>query len=259
MSGFRLGKRVARHDARVPYFSKHGAVMPMPPPNSNWYADVESWKMLANNEVGDCVLAAIMHLIYQQESYTQAPAKPTPPTDAEAIAAYSAVTGYVPGNAATDQGTYVMGAGGAMSYWTTHGITCGGTLNKPLAFLQVGKNPVEYRQTISMFSNLLIGIELPEAIVAPDDVPTVWRDFSGPIAGGHEILLVGYETLPSGVYYDLVSWGALYRCTEEFLLAVVDEAVTVLNPAFMNAQGIDPAGVDLASLQAGMDALRATG
>jgi hypothetical protein len=132
-------------------------------------------------------------------------------------------------------------------------------LNKPLAFLQVGKNPVEYRQAISTFSNLLVGIQLPEAIVSPDVVPDVWRDFSGPVAGGHEILLVGYETLPSGVYYDLVSWGSLYRCTEEFLLRVIEEAATVLNPAFMNAQGTSPAGTDLASLQASMAALGAMG
>lgn len=255
----KLGKRPARHDARVPFFSRHGAIMPMPPASSNWYADVATWEMLANDQVGDCVFAAILHLILQQESYTMAPAKPALPTDAEAIAAYSAVTGYVPGNPATDQGTYMLGAGGAMAYWASHGITCGGVLNKPLAFLQVGKNPVEYRQAISTFSNLLVGIQLPEAIVSPDVVPDVWRDFSGPVAGGHEILLVGYETLPSGVYYDLVSWGSLYRCTEEFLLRVIEEAATVLNPAFMNAQGTSPAGTDLASLQASMAALGAMG
>lgn len=254
----KLGKRPARHDPRVPHFSKHSAALPAPPTNSNWFADVGSWQMLANDQVGDCVCAAILHLILQQESYTLAPTKPVLPTDAEAIALYSAVTGYVPGNPATDQGTYMLGAGGAMSYWSTHGVTCGGTLNKPLAFLQVG-NATEYKQAISLFSNLLIGIRLPQAIVAADEVPEVWCDFSGPIAGGHEIILVGYETLPSGVYYDLVSWGQLYRCTEEFLLGTVDEAVTVLNPAFMNAQGLNPAGINLAALQADMAALQSEG
>lgn len=253
----RLGKREALHDPRIPRLSRHAATLARAPAASNWWATVSDWKVLGNDTCGDCVQAAMLHLIYQQASYTSPGLAPVP-TEAEAVAFYSATTGYIPGNAATDQGTYVLGAQGAMARWFQDGVVCGGVKNHVTSFLQITRpEPEEWRVAISLFSNLLIGLQLPRSIVDGDTVPYDWADPTGPIAGGHEVLVVGYQTLPSGVYYDLISWGQHYVASEAFLLQVVDEAVTVLNPAFLNAVGADPVGLDQETLLADMEALRA--
>lgn len=253
----KLGKRHARHDPRVPRLSMHATALPPPPPSSNWWATVGDWPMLANDIAGDCVEAAMMHLIYQQASYTTPGLAPIP-TAAETLAFYSAVTGYIPGNDATDQGSFVLGSSGAMARWFRDGIVCGGVPNHVTSFLQITQpRPEEWRQSISLFSNLLIGVHLPLSIIDGDAVPECWRDFAGPIAGGHEVLVCGYQTLNSGVYYDLISWGSHYVATEDFLLHTLDEAVTVLNPAFLNALGVNPVGIDHTALLADMESMRA--
>lgn len=252
----RLGKRPARHDHRVPYLHKHAAALPLPPPSANWHDKVPAWGMLANDQVGDCVEAAVLHQIYQNLCYTMPDAAPVP-TDQDAIDFYAAAAGYVPGNASTDQGSVMIGPGGVMEFWQTKGVPFAGTINQVSAYLQVSiQHPVEWRQAISIFGSLLFGLQVPESIINADTVPAVWSDASGPVAGGHEILLVGYETTGQGVVYDLVSWGALYKATEAFLLATTDEAVCAYDKAFLTASGLDPAGIDQDALMADMDALR---
>lgn len=254
---YRLGKREARHDMRIPRMSKHAPGLPPPPPSVNWFSDIGDWFLLGNDTVGDCVEAAVMHTILQQTSYAMAPVPPPQPTDAEAISFYSGATGYVPGDASTDQGSFVLGPGGVMEYWLKTGVVCGGVLNRPTGFLQITQpSPHEWRQALSSFGNLLVGLQLPEAIVSSDVTPEVWSHHTGPVAGGHEVLLVGYQTTSHGTLYDLVSWGQLFKATEAFLLAVADEVVTVVDTAFMNLKGVDAAGIDLAALEADMATLR---
>lgn len=252
----KCGKLPARHDHRIASLHQHQAALPPPPDSANWYANVPAWGMLANDQVGDCVEAAVMHQIYQNLCYTR-PGEALAPTDVDTLGLYSAVTGYVPGNESTDQGTYVLGPGGMMEYWHTHGVSYGGRVDQVSAYLQVSTTrPVEWRQSISLFGSLLTGILVPTSIAESSVVPPVWSDASGDIAGGHEILLVGYETSPDGVLYDLVSWGNLYRATEAFLLAACDEMVVAYDPDFVNASGVNAVGVNEATLLADMLALR---
>lgn len=254
-----LGKNPAIRDVRVPRFGAHAAGLPPPPAAANWYADVPEWGMLANDSIGCCVEAAVLHMILQMTSYVS-PGHAPLPTEAEAVAFYSAATGYVPGNISTDQGSYVLGHGGVMEYWATTGVMCGGVLNRPTAFLQLrAKDPVHWQQAVATFGSLAIGIQLPESIVSGDDVPFVWDNPLGPSAGGHEVLLVGYQPTRDGILWDLVSWGTLYRTTTAFLMATLDEAVCVYDKAFMNALGTNPAGVDEATLVASMESLRSEG
>jgi hypothetical protein len=250
---YRLGKKAARIDNRVPYLAAHKAKLPPPPADVNWYADIGSWPMLLNDQYGDCVEAAVLHCIQQMSAYAGAPLMPV---DEDALTFYEGATGFNPADPNSDQGSYVMGPGGVTEYWHNHGVTCGGVLNKVTAVLQLRRgNMNEFQQGVYIFGGCLTGIQLPEAIMAGDSIPAVWSDFNGPVAGGHEIWIDGYQTLNSGRTYDLISWGQRYRCTEEFLQHVMDEAVVVVDPAEINARGVDGAGLSMAQLTADMAAL----
>lgn len=250
-----LGKREAVLDHRVPRLMVQAGGLPPPPAESNWYAGVPEWGMLANDRAGCCVDAAILHMIWQQRCYTGAPNPP--PTDEEALAFYSANTGYDPSDPLTDQGSYVLGPNGALQYWLTHGVTCGGVPNHPAAFMQVHVTvPMQWRRAIHYFGSAMIGLRLPESIAAGPEVPFVWRDPSGPVAGGHEVLAVGYQTVGTDVLYDIVSWGARYRVTEAFLLGCMDEIVCVYDRESFLARGISPAGISEINLLSQMTALR---
>ncbi len=254
---FCLGKRQARHDARVPLLSSHTRALSPPPPSSNWNTEVADWKELANNSIGDCTSAAVLHLIMQQSAFAN-PGAGLVATDAEAIAFYSAVTGYNPADPNSDQGAYMLGPHGVIDVWTKDGITCGGVLNHPTAVLQVKTSDTsQWRQAIHTFGSLLIGLNLPENVVSGSDVPFVWSDPSGPVAGGHEVLCTAYLTVGDEVLYDVISWGRTFRCTETFLLATLDEAITVYDRISLDSRGISPAGFSEVALLADMAALRA--
>jgi hypothetical protein len=243
----KLGKRPARYDPAVPRMSifTRGR-LPPPPAYSNWYADISDWGMLMNDTWGDCFEAAILHWIMEQSAYA---GKPLVATNAEVLAFYS-YTGFDPNDPSTDQGTYGMGRGGAFDFWKVHGVMCGGQLDKVTAYMQImRKDPIEWMQGINYFGGMLVGLQLPEAILAANTVPDVWYDYNGPVAGGHEILVNGYQTVGSTRLYDLISWGAHYRATEDFLMHCVDETVVVVDPIMINAQGLDAAGFSFAELQ----------
>lgn len=251
----KFGKKEARPDHRIKRLSAASLDLPAPPMDSNWYAAIGDWPMCGNDEVGDCVEAAVLHLIQSFSTYA---GSPLIPTTAEAVTFYEKAAGYNPTDPNTDQGSYVMGPGGVMEYWHNNGVMCGGQLNKPQAFLQITqKNPIEWQQGVSIFGGVLTGLQLPEAIVSGDEAPFVWENFDGPVAGGHEVLIVGYETLNSGRYYDLVSWGQLYRASEKFLLHCVDETVVVVDPVAINARGLNAADLSLASLTTNLSKLGA--
>src|SRR5579872_5931442 len=110
-SDVRLGRLPAVHDLRVPRFARLSPGLPPPPAQSCWYADIPSWGMLANDQARDCVEAAILHCIMQQDAYLH-PGSGLVATSREALAFYSALTGYDPNDPATDNGSLVMGPKG---------------------------------------------------------------------------------------------------------------------------------------------------
>jgi len=255
-----LGRKPAVADPRVPFLhwlDRRSAPLPDPPPWANWYAGVPEWPMLGNDIAGDCVCAMAGHATQQFSNYRDQELTPT--TD-EALALYSAITGYDPTNPATDQGTVVMGPSGLMQYWATHGVVFGGANSKAGGFAQVQIEPRldSVRQAIHYFGGIGLGINLPECVVAGAMIPYMWGDFAGAVAGGHEVWVDGYDVSVGGTrYFDFVSWGQRYRMTAEFLLAVSEEAVAIYDADSINARGLNADGIDVATLTAAMASLAA--
>src|SRR5579859_6866009 len=128
----KLGRQPAVADDRVPLLKT--ASLPAPPPSANSYAAVGEWFMLGNDLVGDCVEACIGHATLAATTYA---GDEKVPTDAEALALYSDVTGYDPANPATDQGTIILGPGGAVNFWAKNGVVFGGVRSFAKGFAQV--------------------------------------------------------------------------------------------------------------------------
>lgn len=250
----KMGKNAAVVDHRVPRMSIATPGLPPPPKAANWYGSVKAWPMLANDQYGDCVEAAILHCIEQLSGYAM---HLKVPTEAEAVSFYEQATGFNPLDLNTDQGSYVLGQGGVMEFWLNRGVVCGGVLNKVDAFLQITKrNPTEWMQGIHFFGGMLTGLQIPESIISGNTVPALWKDFTGPIAGGHEIWINGYEPTPSGRVYHLVSWGQMFQATEAFLEHCIDETCVVVNTIEINSRGVNAAGYSLDKLMADMAKLK---
>lgn len=253
---YKLGKREARHDMRLPMLTKHAPDLPPPPPSSNWYAAIAEVDMLGNDLWGCCVEATACHFLEEIALYIN-PGKPLKVSTAECLAIYSQITGFnpnagPPGSNPTDQGTYVLGPGGMLEYWIKNGITVGGKLNKLTNGMRVDiKNTTQVKQAIHLFGGVLMGATM----VASDlQQPFMWDLRNGPVEGGHEFLVNGYETLPHGTVYDLETWDGHRRMSEAWMLAAADEAVVVYNEAFFNARGVSPGGIDKTALLADMQA-----
>lgn len=255
----KLGKLPARRDRRIPPLTKHLPTLAAPPQNVNWYAAVPLVPMLGNDKWGDCVPCTVCHYLQLAKKYV-APSGFLQATEDEALAIYSAVTGFnasagPPGSNPTDQGTYMLGPGGMVEYWIKHGVTVGGKLDKLEAVAQVDvKNHTLMKQALWLFGALLVGAEIAEGDM---EVEFMWQlgSRTGQILGGHEFLVVGYETLASGfTVWDIHTWDGHRRMTSDWMDAALDEAIIVYNDAFINSRGMTGAGVTKEALLEDMKA-----
>lgn len=206
--------------------------------------------ILGNDFCGCCVFASIMHYLQLCANYTLQPL-PQDPTVDETVGSYSAVTGFDPNNlVATDKGTVFAGAGGAAEYWIKNGIVCG-TVKNNLTNIST----VDYRNIDLIKYALTLGPLFVGAIIRNDDAtsPYMWDVGNSPIDGGHMFLFTGFEVLSSGkTYFDVLTWNGMWRATDAWVLAQVDEMYSPLNQAFFNKNNIDPAGIDWNALSSAL-------
>ena len=252
-----FGRKNAVADTRVPRFSMVTKRLIKPPPSCNWFAAVGEWKMLANDNYSCCVESAAFHALLQFSTYAS---RPINPTDVDVLDFYAKSAGYVPGDPTTDNGSYVLGPTGALPYWHDHGIMVNGKVNKLTAFLQATLNPEEWKQAVFTFGGAMIGLNLPDYIVASPDIPYVWDVLPGkgnaPIVGGHEVWVDGYMNVVNEDLFEFVSWGERFRMTKTFMLKYVDEVAVLYNHVAMNKLGMDARGLpesELLALMSGMN------
>jgi hypothetical protein len=221
--------------------------LPPAPLAADWTTHLPSgdWGMLGNDAVGDCAEAAIGHMI---QSWTAQTGHPANVTAHQIIAAYSAITGYVPGDDRTDNGSMILDV---LNYARNHGIAG----HKIGAFIQMEPGNVDHvKDAVSMFDGLDIGLNLP--ITAQRQ--SVWSvtNLSGPGApgswGGHSVSVHKYDSRGLTV----VTWGALQRMTWNFFRYYCDEAYAILSPDWITSTGRAPSGFDRATLMADLAALR---
>jgi hypothetical protein len=207
-----------------------------PPPSVDYYSKVpaSSWGMDGNDRVGDCTCAEVDHTTKARQ--VVAGNTEVRSSDAEVLAAYSAVTGYDPnqtdssGNNPTDQGAEMQAV---RDYWRKHGISLGGKPDKLTLFAQVDhRDLMLIRWCIWRFGAVALGINFPASAMDQFNAGKPWSVVSGsPIDGGHAISAIGYDAR----YVYVVTWGQVQKMDWAFFTAYVEEAWTDLSADWVNA------------------------
>lgn len=210
------------------------------------------WGMLANDRIGDCVIAMMLHSIedFHLDAGTPVPAF----TDQDAIGIYSAITGYDPSNPNSDRGT---DESTAMRYWEAPGLGTGdGATHTIAATVAVDPSHLnECRIAIDEFVDLQVGIALPLTAQGQTEWTVVGNGNSGKSApgswGGHGIPYREYD----GETFKCVTWGSELLLTVPFHSDYAQAAHVVVTERMLSNQGIGPSGVDWDDLIADIKAL----
>lgn len=243
----KLGKLPVRHDARTLKLSSYLHTPPPVPASADWGGKVRAWGMLANDTVGDCTCAGAGHadMLWTANASTEVAV-----TDAEVLAAYSAITGYTPSDPSTDQGANMLDV---LNYWRKAGIA-GISIN---SYVSVDwTKPAEVAAAIFLFGSLYIGVNLPQSAEDAFNAGQPWTDTTDTnILGGHCVLLTGYDQKAGTVR--LVTWGQEITASMAWLKAYCEEAYAALTGWWIEATGISPSGFNLLQLQADLSAVTA--
>lgn len=257
----KLGKKAQKIDQRTLQFHRYltparhlvGVAGPHPPASMGYTSKCETtyfvpWPMMLNDAIGDCTTAAAGHMIGE---WTADAGRPFMPSDNDVLAAYEAVSGYVPGDSSTDNGAAMLDV---LNYWRQAGIA-----GHPItAYAQVNPaNKLEVEQALYLFGSVYIGINLPLSVQGRpfwsvpsygpvnDGAPGSW--------GGHCVPIVGYSD--AGMH--VVTWGQKITMSWSFLKTYSDEAYAVLSLDWIGAGKLSVSGFDIDALLADLQTITA--
>lgn len=249
----KLGKKARRLRTDTPAFGdflEKAASWPAVAAQGWEYAiAVNGLEMLGNDRYGDCAQAGAMHLIQAQTANAGAPLHGTLE---QTLALYTALTGFSPADPATDQGTDLLSL---LEYWKGTGIEVTGAQGNTVTHRILGwaaldlTSIAQMRYASYIFGGTYLGIQCPRS--ALEDMSNWTYKAGSPIEGGHCIPGLGQ----GGAGGHVASWGRAIPYTWEFALKYLDEGYVVVSPAWVEAQGKSPSGLDLNGLLAAMKTL----
>ena len=251
MKHYKLGRKPKSGHDKLPKFenflsAKYGSEAPPLPPIPSaidWGGKITNWGMMENDQVGDCVLAAIGHadMVYTSNASTL-----ITPSDDDILGAYSDITGYVYGNKDTDHGTNLVEA---MNYWQSKGL--GG--RKIVSYVAANPDNIEHvKAAIALFGSIIVGVDLPDDAEATFEAGNPWTNAANRnYEGGHGMEAHGYDE--NFIY--LTTWGRVQRATWGWMLAFCNETLVPISADWFNAVGYSPNGFNMAQLMADQAAL----
>jgi hypothetical protein len=244
MDRFKYGKKRARAGAVKLKLRDYLDLsqLPTPPVNFGHYGlETQPWGMLGNDQYGDCYWAGACHehmlfgaMSKQLYSFS---------TD-NALAAYSAATGFNESDSNTDQGTDMQE--GAAFRQKTGIADFNGNVHKVAAYLSLEPGNINEQMIAAyLFGAVGLGFEMPESAQDQFNADQPWDVVAGStIEGGHYVPLMGRNDI-NGL---ICTWGKIQPFTPAFHAAYNDEAIVYLsNEIFSGDKTID--GFNLAQLQ----------
>jgi hypothetical protein len=245
--------RPARGAKKLQFHEYLGTALPQFPTICDYTAKASPSlsRIYLNDQLGDCVIAGGAHVRGITSGNNGGSSVVF--TDDQIQQQYSAITGYVPGNPATDNGTDEVTA---MNWWMQNGWPDGVKL---AGWVAVRASMA--RMALYLFENLFFGVELPDAWVnnMPSGPGFTWDVAGAPDQNnGHCFIGGGYT--PAG--FTICTWGMLGTLTD----AALEEYATssgggelyalVSHDMISKASAKAPNGLAWADLQADMQAFR---
>ena len=237
---YRLGRLPAQIPAGLHDLTYYTAgPLPKPPP-SVAVPSVPDWNMDGNDEYGDCGVAALNHAFMAAAADTrEAESFPLP---SEVVSYYLAYTG------GQDSGV-------VLSQFLAYARQRGFYGHTIAGYAPVAVHDVPTLQfAIDAYDFAYVGITVSEDMMAAVQGPPPWtwtpEDLGGGEAGGHCIILAGYD---SNWLYG-ITWGSVIRIAYPAWHQMSDEAWAVL-PGELVAAKADGHGMNLAALQADLNKL----
>ncbi len=253
----KLGKLPRREDRRhrTLQFKNYRLpeILPTPPPEISYVVKVPSWPMLLNDQLGDCVIAAMGHMVQQWTYFASGGVAMQTMTNAEALAAYEAIGGYNPVDPSTDQGCDMLTA---LNYWRKHGIMVGGKLHKIGGFVEIDRTLVDLRETEWLFGNSFTGLALPTAVQGANKWTVPNGGIYSPVGqpggwGGHCVPAMAESPETASC----ITWGTRLKMSHNFFGDYCDESYAVLSEDWLTAKGETLTGFNLAQLRNDIAAL----
>jgi hypothetical protein len=218
-------------------------------------SQVSSWPMYLNDQLGDCTIAGAAHMLTAMCVYA---GHPEPSFPGEVIqAAYSAVSGYVPGDESTDNGADMQTV---LEYLRQDGLAdATGKVHKVAGYALIG-NPANEQllgSVLEATGTVYYGIACPDSALTQFSAGEPWTYVPGPPPqDGHCIVLQRrLATGTASAVDEWVTWGQLQRGTFGFAAHYGEEAYFVASEDWVETTGADPEGLDLAQLLADMSSV----
>jgi hypothetical protein len=204
-----------------------------------WDKAVTHWSVLLNDRIGDCVVAAGLHM---RQCWTANAGDEFIPSDGLAQAEYSALTGYNPNTGENDNG---VDENVFCQTWQTAGL--GGNKADGTAVINY-TNLDLMKFSIEVFGGVLIGTQVTQQCEDQFDAGQPWQDgwFFSPVKGLHGIPVLGYDTN----YFYACTWGGIVAITPQWVLRRFDEAHLIVDKEMLNAKGTTPGNLNLDQLLA---------
>ena len=254
MPELKLGKQPAAPRPTDFKFSQFAAGIQLPSVPSRFghgtaYSD---WKMLGNDQYGDCVWAGAAHehmllnkVIHQTDVSFD---------NTSVLGDYSAATGFEPNDPNTDNGTDVHQA---LDYRRKVGIAdTKGTRHKIGAYVSLDpKNWENLEQAAYIFGAVGIGFDFPASAMDQFNAGEPWDYVPGSkLDGGHYVPVVG--SLHAADQASAITWGKRQVFTSSFYEQYNDEAWAYVMPEALRSDGTGLHGFDLEKLNTFLAALR---
>jgi hypothetical protein len=248
----KIGKKPARPGSvklRLRDYLNYKA-LPVPPASFDYSsrlpADVG---MLGNDSVGDCTCADADHVVMIWRAL--AGSLPATFSAANALADYSAITGYDPADPATDQGADMQQVA---SYRLKTGmIDVAGIRHKVGAYVAIAPGDVATVALAAwMFGAVDIGIAVSSAQIDQFNKNQPWSGALAADAGGHAVPVVG--TTAAGQLV-VLTWGRRQLVDPAFFRANNDENIVCLSRESIKG-GLGPTGVNVAQLDVDLLAMQ---
>lgn len=215
--------------------------------------EVTAWPMYDNDNLGDCTVAGIAHVIGAMAVYGGHPLPLF--ADTEIIKVYSAVSGYNPVTGTGDNGATLQSV---LDYVKTNGITdLAGKTHTVVAYTALGtaNDPTLLAEVLNSFGAVYVAINCPKSAQTEFGSVWTWQPCS-PIIGGHCIGLHRRQPIGSTVGSSVFStWGALQPVTPRFVKHYVNESWAIISQDWIDANGDSPSGLDLAQLMTDMQSV----